>query len=363
MDPNITGKMIDLGLSRREFIQVAALAGVGSILAAECGQTEEKIGTTPHENYFEISADSHYALGVEEGKLFREASLAVIEAEKSNPNHKVGMELSTPCWKAALQAFPDLMEELKGYADGSRLPIDDIWMSLAGELFGKSGDKCSSVITNDGLLVAHNEDWDADRHGDVCLLKRQVKDFTTFDLFYYNTLGGNAISINSAGFAQTVNTLAYQDEQVGVPRNVVARWLSETRDPDADYQKLTGLQRASGYKHNIVSRDGKIWNIECSAGDQMLTKPEVPFVHTNHFLTKLYKIEKDDGSPDSVDRYNHAASMLKESMSIGEMKALLGDWGEENKQGIRNEMTVARVILDLEQMEAHAWLLTEEEKG
>ena len=66
------------------------------------------------------------------------------------------------------------MEELKGYAKGAGVLIDDLWvLSLEDEL--SEADKCTTIITNNGKLIAHNEDWDTNSKDTICVLKKSVK--------------------------------------------------------------------------------------------------------------------------------------------------------------------------------------------
>jgi hypothetical protein len=182
-------------------------------------------------------------------------------------------------------------------------------------------------------------------------------------LFYVNSLGGNAISINSHGFVHAVNSLAHGDHQIGVPRNMVARWLSGTKSPENDFWSLARLPRSSGYHHSIVSVDGRIWSIESTATRQTITKPTSPFVHTNHFLTHLAKYESEDGIRGTRTRYRCASEGVRERMPLESVQELLDDTSEGDKKSIFNDRTIAQMIVDIEQMTAYIWLRREEEKG
>lgn len=108
---------------------------------------------------------------------------------------------------------------------------------------------------------------------------------------------------------------------------------------------------------------GKIWNIECSAKEQRLTSPSSPFVHTNHFLTELRKLENSDNSCGTFDRHEYASSRIKSSMSVDMAKELMSDTSAGTTLSIFNNTTIARMVVDLMGMAAYIWLLREEEKG
>ncbi|MCK4794345.1 MAG: hypothetical protein KAV87_62030, partial [Desulfobacteraceae bacterium] len=252
----------------------------------------------PHKNYFEIKAKNYYDLGFQKGRLFGGFLRQSIKALKKEGswNSKLLIRSKAPV-AITRKSFPHLIEELEGYAEGADVPFDELWLlSIEDELFESKFGKCTSIITNSGLLIAHNEDWDADAKDSICVLKKTMRGQTILELFYLNTLGGNSVSVNSNGFVQAIDTLTHADKQIGVPRNVIARWLSETKSPESDYERLAALERSSGYSHSLVSVNGKIWNIECSAREEILTRPNSPFVHTNHFLTELRKLENEDNS-------------------------------------------------------------------
>jgi hypothetical protein len=318
-----------------------------------------------HKNYFEINAKNYYELGLKEGELFGDFLQNSIEEQKSQYSWDEKLLAQSRYYlEKSRMTFPHLIEELEGYARGAGVAFDDLWiLSLEEELFESGYDKCTSIITNNGLLVAHNEDWDSDSKDSICILRKNIEDLTILELFYLDTLGGNSISVNSHGFVQTVNTLTHTDRQIGVPKNIIARWLSETRDPEKDYYLLSKMKRSSGYNHNLVSINGNIWNIECSAKEQKLTKPRPPFAHTNHYLTELSRLEADDNSCGTFSRYRYASSRSRDKMSVDQIKDLMSNASEGKRLSIFNNMTIARMIIDLEKRDAYIWLLREKNKG
>lgn len=315
-----------------------------------------------HTNYFEIQADSYYDLGLQEGRLFKQSLVDSISKEEQHKSWASKLEKSKAYFNPTKKAFPQFVEELKGYAKGAGMSFADLW-TLSFEDEQSEADKCTTVITNSGKLIAHNEDWDANSKNAICVLKKSVKDLIIFELFYYNTLGGNSISVNSHGFVQTINTLTHTDKRVGIPRNVIARWLSETKSPQQDYNKLSTLQRSAGYSHNFINLQGKAWNIESSAFKHAFIDVASPFVHTNHYLTELKELENDDNLCGTFDRYEFANQNTRKSMSLTDLQELMGDKSKGSKVSIFNERTIARMIVDLENFVAYVWLLREQEKG
>ncbi|MBI5422026.1 hypothetical protein HZA44_02745, partial [Candidatus Peregrinibacteria bacterium] len=149
----------------------------------------------------------------------------------------------------------------------------------------------------------------------------------------------------------------------GVPRNVVARWLSETSDPDFDFRRMAQVPRSSSYGYNLVSTQGDLWCIEATAKKQSLLRPETPFVHTNHYRGELKAFEATENVTSTFERYECAAKNLKPRMSVGEWMDLSGDTSQGSKSSLLNERTVGRMGIDLENRLAHVWLRREAEKG
>lgn len=317
-----------------------------------------------HQNYFEIEADTYYDLGLRRGELFGEFLRDTLDKRKRYRSWKTDLERARWYVQPAQKAFPQLIEEVHGYAEGARVCFEETWMMiLEDELTEVSAEKCTTIVTNRGSLIGHNEDWERDAEESICILRKKVRDLSTLELCYMNTLGGNAISVNSHGFVHSINSLAHIDHQLGVPKNLVARWLSESSAPDDDYPKLEQLERASGYHHCLVSFDGKIWSIECAAQRQILTRPSSPFVHTNHYLTDLARLEDDENVPGTRTRLRRATKKVTDSMSVDQMKQLLSDSSEGKTNSILNDRTIGRMVVDIKQRMAHVWLLREKESG
>ncbi len=318
-----------------------------------------------HRNYFEIEAESYFDLGRSKGELFDDFLRASLADRKADRRWKSDLSRAGAYVVPAAKAFPHLIEEAHGYAEGARVCFEEVWLlMLEDELAESAPEKCTTLITNHGAMIGHNEDWEPGAQEAVCVMNKKIGELRIFELFYMNTLGGNSISINSNGYVHAINSLSHTDSQVGVPRNLVARWMSETASPERDYERLAGLKRASGYHHNLVNLDGRIWSMECSAARQNLTRPQAPFVHTNHFLTNLSTFEDDDEEvPGTRTRYRCAMAKIQETMSVSAVQKLLGDTTEGRTKSIFNERTIASMVIDIPAMRVHVWLGRERDKG
>lgn len=317
-----------------------------------------------HDNFFSITADTHFALGVRKGELFGDFLRKKLARPTQARWWKKLVRRSKDYLDVTRQYFPQLVEEYEGYASGASVAFEDLWtLELLDELTD-DGDHCTTVVTNNGFLVAHNEDWSPSAAEGICLLQRTIGDQSAFELFYLNTLGGNSISINSSGIVHAVNSLEYSDDQVGVPTNVIARWMSDAHSPEDAFRSLEALPRAGGYHHTFVSSAGEVWSIECSARRQVMTRPSMPFVHTNHFLSDcLADLEEARDDEGTFRRYRTASAQVGEVMTLENAQELLSDSSQGRRKSIFNTRTIARVIVDVDHMIASVWLAREKKKG
>ncbi len=318
----------------------------------------------PHASYLEVTAGSNRELGLALGRRFGESLRRELKERSGSLPGVAEVAAGRAYLTFTATAFPQYIQELEGYAEGAEVPFELLWArSLEDELWGMRAEKCTSVVTNRGKLIGHSEDWLPDSQDGLWILKKTIGGLTILELYYQHTLGGQAVSINSRGFVQLVNTLWPRDRQLGIPKNVIARWLSETADPVGDLEKLAKLRRSGGYSHTLVSREGKVWNVECTARNQLVTRPRLPYVHANHYLTELKVREAAEDLSSSQRRYAAAVTRAKEEMGRAEMEALLEDQSMGPINSIFNARTIGKVIIDLEQKIARIWLKREAEKG
>ena len=318
-----------------------------------------------HKNFYEITAKDNYALGLAKGELFGDVARRTLDIKKQGKNWREKIELSKGYLAMTQKYFPDYIKELQGYSKSSRISFEEFWViSLEDDFDYMDVEKCTTIVTNKGKLISHNEDWDVGAQDIICVLKKTVDKITTIELFYYNTLGGASACINSYGYAMLINTLTHTDKQVGVPRNVIARWLSETNNVERDFEKLKHIPRSLGYNHLFVNVQGNVWDIECSAKKEKLITPILPYVHTNHYVSEEFQeLEENNGSTGTYERYDLACKMLKESMTLDGLKKLINTTSNGGKDSILNERTIGRMIIDFDQSIVKIWLKREKNLG
>lgn len=317
-----------------------------------------------HTNFLTVQAATNYELGLQLGSHFRPQVQAKMEGIVRDDTWAKQLERAKEYLAATEASFPQYVEEIGGYAKGAGVDFLEFWaQSLEDEFSYYRDGHCTSIITNGGQIIFHNEDWAKDAADQICILQKTVGGLTIFELNYFVTLGGNSASINSHGYVQLINTLTHRDWQPGVPRNVIARFMSETSDPASDFNKLKTIRRSTGYNHNIISLSGHIWNIETTAQQQVLLEPSVPFVHTNHYLSEQMQVYEANAALTTRRRYQIASEQVRLHMTIQDLIDIASDTSQGPDLSVFNERTIARMVIDLEQRIAHCWLAREADKG
>jgi isopenicillin-N N-acyltransferase-like protein len=262
------------------------------------------------------------------------------------------LQQSIPFVEATRQHLPRVMEEMRGVAEGSGIPFDDLFLMSVEELLyeevrgttsppapllvgegrgatspptpllrkeggsllpsptgrraGDEGHKgCSDLAaappaTRDGhVWLAHNNDLGPGARTHLFVTKLRVEGAPEVLAV---TVGGWFISIgmNSAGLALTGNQLSANDSRAGIPRLLIVREiLAQTARDDALAVALHPA-RASSYNNIIAARDARIVNVEGSATAAALTWSDQvggALAHTNHYLdATMRRYEADTAS-------------------------------------------------------------------
>ncbi len=316
-----------------------------------------------HTHYHEIEANTYYEAGLQQGSLFTQEIHDEIDFLKKSSDWKRIQAQAEQMLPVTVRSFPHLFDELKGYAQGAQVPLAELWPCIVEEAQNVSSERCTTIVTNKGYLVGHNEDWDEQSTEDICLIKKRIGSLTRLELFYYGSLGGNAISISSFGVVQAINTLHHATTQPGIPRNVIARWLAESESPQRDVENLNQFIRASGYAHIFTSSNGNYSMAECTETEQISFTPQLPFVHANHYISTLASHEAIEPMSTSFTRYDQAQKLVSKTMSVQEMQEVLSNGSQRKSEDLFNTDTIARTVFDLELYQCHVWLAREKKKG
>lgn len=319
-----------------------------------------------HRAFQTVEAKDAADLGAQLGRLNGEHMRESIAYVRRESNWARKLAIAKQQISVTEKHLPQYVTELDAYAKAAGLSLADIWVVMCeDELDEMAAEKCTTFVTNAGNLVSHNEDWDEDSDEEIGVLRKTVGDLTTLEIHYFNTpLGGSAISINAHGYVQAINSLHHTDGRIGIPRNVIGRWLSETADPEQDFGRLRTLPRSAGYNHLLVGPAGRVFNIECTAEREVMWQPELPFSHANHYLSKdLRSLDAADDDDTTFKRHKSACALVKGSMSFADVTAVNGNTAHGREYSILNCNTIARVVVDLDKRVANIWLRREARAG
>lgn len=319
-----------------------------------------------HLNYHEVAGATPSECGRELGRLFGCIAREYIAEARASGTWADRKRKAEVLLSHTARYFPAYVDELEAYADAARVAVLDLWtMSIEDDLGGELRERCTTIVTNAGSLISHNEDWDADSDDDICILKRTCGSVTTLELYYYACpLGRTALSICSRGYIQAINSLNHTDDQIGVPKLVIARALSELKYADGELGKLLNIPRSSGFAHTLVDRTGMVTAVECTATQQRIWQPGLPFVHTNHMLDpKLANFEDDIDERSTFKRYDSACRLVHAVATADDLVRIAGDQTQGKTNSLLNKNTIARAVIDTDRRTARLWLRREKEKG
>lgn len=219
--------------------------------------------------------------------------------------------------------YPDFVEELRGYAAGSKLPPEDVFTMCCHELLSPMGFKgCTDVVVNgdvtaDGhVLVGHNEDWDASCLPMVVLLRARPAGKPSFISTSYAGLLPST-GMNDRGISLTGNALSPNDTRLGIPKILPVRKVLEAKRIGEALECAMPRRRASSYNNICSDRNGEIYSLEGSATDfECLYASDGYLVHTNHYTSaKMLQYEQDPSAiACSTIRYNRALRLIEDQL-------------------------------------------------
>lgn len=319
----------------------------------------------PHRHYHEVEGRDPEHCGHELGRMFGPIVRNHIAKARSARLWEHRKRRATVFLNTTAGYFPTYLSELQAYAAAARVALLDLWtMSIADELDGDGFEGCTTVVTNAGRLVGHNEDWDRYSSEDICILRKKCGNVTTLELYYYACpLGGTALTVCSSGCIQAINSLTHSHRQKGVPKIVLARRLSEVRNASTEVPDVLSLPRCSGFAHTLLDGAGRLTMIEMTADNHVVCQPRLPFVHTNHIVGPELRREDASKERSTFIRYETACRNVSASMARAELVRLLSDVSRGERFGIFNRDTIARGIVDLNERVAWFWLRRESELG
>jgi len=205
------------------------------------------------------------------------------------------VERGEPFISKAQVFAPDLVEEIRGIAEGADRAFMDIFLLNARSeiLFNPRvlAQECTTVAalpestSNGDTLLAQNWDWYKEvKNCQVILKIGQREDKPA--LITFTEAGQLAkIGMNAAGIGLVVNNLVSDQPRAGVPWIFLTRRVLESSHLAQAMGYVLNTPRAHSINFLIGYADGEAVNLETSPVEEHVLWPQNEFfVHTNHYL-------------------------------------------------------------------------------
>lgn len=251
--------------------------------------------------YFEASGTAH-AIGCAIGKAFavqirelvqhKRTALHVDASARRQAVADAGRMLIDACDRVA----PHLLEEMHGYADGAKIPFDDI-------ILFNCGDEARNLLNRDAASDGCTAVIVAARRTGNGLLAGQSKDGPPFQRRYFITLGIRGddrpallqltypgmlamIGLSETGIGLFTNQIHDHTNQTGgLPVMVFKRLAWECGSPDQVESLLRREGAATATNYNVASADGQACCLEVRGNEYVrIDIKDDLLVHTNHYL-------------------------------------------------------------------------------
>jgi hypothetical protein len=269
-----------------------------------------------------------YERGEACGRAFRDRIAAHMEAWREWLANATGLDASayvramlrdTDYVSAIQRHAPDLLEEVRGVADGAGLDrdlvyglqlMDEEWFHrVRAGLNRRIPGKCSSLaIVQPGgpTWIGQNMDLGDYTDGHQVVL-RIGPDGEKPGALVFTTAGVIALmGVNDAGVGVCVNSLPQlPSAPEGVPVAFVIRRLLQARNLDEASEWVQAMPHATN-QHYLIAEPGAVRSFECSAAGVNEYHPADPsrVLHTNHPLADV------QGEPEGPDERRNSAQRL-----------------------------------------------------
>ncbi|HHV41863.1 MAG TPA: acyl-CoA--6-aminopenicillanic acid acyl-transferase [Clostridiaceae bacterium] len=220
------------------------------------------------------------------------------------------------------QLEPDLLEEMRGVADGAGLELADILAlnSRSEIVFGLAKDGCTSfTITpeasaNGHTLIGQNWDWRVPIADGLIILKiyQQGKP----GIFMVTEAGIiGKVGMNSEGLGVCLNALVVQGQPEGLPLHIILRRILNSKLLNDALLAINGVKNAGPANYMFAQKGGCALDVEKTpqAWDYTFNDRGI-LVHSNHILSpRLLARVNDQGTIrflSSIVRYHMMTKML-----------------------------------------------------
>jgi len=239
------------------------------------------------------------------------------------------LSLGLECRNEVKRFFPEILEEIRGFADACRLDYDQLASFIL--TIGSDENQCSIFAVTDGVNVFMGRNYDM-----YYRFKDYLESYLTMPEKGYWSLGhtdifvGREDGINEKGLAVAMSGIVtYITPGIGFP--IVIRYLLDKCATVKEGVKfLTEIPHFSTISYLLADVSGEMVVVEASPQRTVVRTPgeEGFIVSTNHFVHSEMLDFRIYEPPDSRIRYNTIASVLKNragELNEDLLKSILSD--------------------------------------
>lgn len=224
------------------------------------------------------------------------------------------------CLPAYEKYYPEILEEMKGVADGQKSRYEDFCIFLLGMYCFEFSPHCTCFAfqDKDHLIFARNSD---------CLVAlEKLYANCLYQLSGAYAFNGNTTAliemedgINEHGFAVGLTFIHPERKNAGLNAGMLVRYLLEKcKTTDEAIELLNGIPIASQQTLTVMDQTGSFAVIECNCSRVEVRKPAEQddfLVATNNFVSPEMVEYNNDTSENwrSDERYSVACRALKEN--------------------------------------------------
>lgn len=336
------------------------------------------------EHFYAELSGTPYEIGYGHGSLAKEYVMNSLHSYQDMFLDHSGVKWedakrTAPRFIPAIQSYdPDMLEEMRGVADGAGVDFEDILtLNTRSEVLMtmKLGEKkvlrdgCTNIAVspertkNGHTYLAHNWDWKNSQKASIVVFKIRQKEKPDILMITEAGIIGK-FGVNEYGIGVAMNALCTPTDAVGVPLHCVLRGILNSKSLGDAIQAIAAFPNACPANYLMASGCGEVVDCERMPDDYEIIYPDDHIlVHANHITSLKLKMKYEDtviGLLNSTYiRYNRAGKLIRQYDRIGveELKKVLSDHvdapncicshPDPNLSPLRAMCTVFNMVLDL----------------
>jgi len=259
----------------------------------------------------------HYDIGYSQGNFIYKRGIKI---EQYFNLTEAKREFGVKCIGECEKVFPEVLEEIRGLADGAKIPYQDFTSFIFGMYCFEFTHWCTCFAfeSDTSLIFGRNSDF-------AMSLEDQ------YESALYNLTDGYSFIGNSTAVVQMEDGINEYGLAIGLTFNnikvvkpglnagILVRYILEKcRTVQESLEHLAKLPIASAQILTILDKTGDMVVVECNSEKAVIIRPKVDesfVVATNHFVSdemqKYQDYEERYAEYRSIERYQTAYNALK----------------------------------------------------